>query len=279
MRSDPNGPGPEPWHDPELPFLEVLEQEVRRRAERATVHHQQRQRLSFVAVDPPRASIPQPCATGMRERTNAPAPSRHRRVAVRRGALHGPARMARRSLTLMALLCLVGATAYGAREVFSGAPNPLDTRTGALTVVAAGTSDSDEWRLRLYMRGDELCRVLSVAETQASDCAPAPAAKSIQATTTQSPFHRYVFGVTGPAIKRVRVRIAASTWTVPTQAPSRQAQRTAGLPPQMRFYVETAARPGTGANPIATVEALSVAGTPLSKPVPSCLETGEPGHC
>jgi hypothetical protein len=270
---------PAPWHDPELPFLDVLEQEVRRRAQHAAIHHEQRQRLPFAQS----ISIPERRAALARRSPAAAAPAPVHiasHVSRRLMSLRGPARVARRSLTLMALLCLIGASAYGASEVFSGAaPNPLAARRGAFAQVASGGAGTAAWTLRLYMRGGELCRVLSVAEYEASDCAPAPSARRVEATSAESPSHDFVFGVVGGDVASVRVRLGSQSQTIRTEAPDSDLRRIAGLPAHLRFYLATWQRKARTGEVSATVEGLSASDQPLDKPQPSCLETGEPGRC
>lgn len=267
MRGDLEMGEAEPWHDPELPFLDVLGQEVRRRAERAALIHQQRHHHSFSG--PSRLDGPR--------RASAATTSRSAR---RRDALHGPLRIARRSLTLMMLLCLIGASAYGASEVFSKATtSPLGGKPGAFAVVAAGGSGSEAWQLRLYARGNELCRTLEVSETEASDCATAPSPSGVEATSAESPSWRYLFGITGAKVMGVRVRVAGVSLAAPTRAPALSLVRADGLPSHMRYYVVALSRPDSSVDPRAEVEGLGPTGHPLGAPVPSCLETGESGRC
>lgn len=255
----------EPWHDPDLPFLDVLGQEIRRKAERAALVHQQRHHLSSEARRP--AS-----AMGTERITTL--------TARRRDALHGPIRIARRSLTLMLLLCLIGASAYGASEVLSkSTESPLGGKRGAFALVATGTAASEGWRLRLYTRSNELCRVLSIAEAVASDCAATPSPAAVEATSAQGPSSRYLFGVAGARVMRVRVRLAHTTVTVATHAPSPSLIHADGLPWHVRYYVIAISRPMGGADPVAKIAGLSTSGRQLGAPVLSCLETGESGHC
>lgn len=270
----------EPWHDPELPFLDVLGQEVRRRAERAALVHQQRQHRSFSGTSRSDASITARRAgalDGPASATIAATPSRSTR---RRDAVRGSLRIARRSVTLMMLLCLIGASAYGASEVFSKAPaSPLGGRPSAFAVVAAGGSGSETWQLRLYARSGELCRTLEVSETEASDCADAPSPTAVEATSAESPSRRYLFGIAGAKVMGVRVRVAGASVAAATHAPAPSLLRTDGLPSHVRYYVVAFARPDGGTDPRAEVEGLSATGRLLGAPVPSCLETGESGRC
>lgn len=273
----------EPWHDPELRFLDALEQEVKRRAERAAIRHEQRERLSFSGLP---AASSRGSDGGRSAPTSAPFAAKGRpsravpQVMRHHKSLHGPIRVARRSLTLMALLCLIGASAYGASEVFSqSAPSPLGAKRGAFAPVAQGTAGSEAWKLQLYMRGAELCRVLSVAEAETSDCAPPPFQRQVQATSAQSPSRSYVFGITGASVMSVSVRIGDAQRVLRTEAPDRRMRRLAGLPPHIRFYLATTPRPRRGEGLHAIVQGVGAAGAHLGKPIASCLETGEPGRC
>lgn len=174
---------PEPWHDLELPFLDVLEQDLRRKAERAELHHQQRQHLSPTPRRPSHSTAAGSAHSSERAGQGLPSKPRLRGELPRTSM-----RIARRSFTLLALLSLIGASAFGASKVFSGsAPNPLAPSQGAYAAVASGRSGADTWKLGLYTRGNELCRVLAVGEVEASQCAGPPSATGIEATSAESP--------------------------------------------------------------------------------------------
>lgn len=267
----------EPWHDPELPFLDVLERDLRRTAERAEIRHQQRQHLLPTWQRPSHAMAGGSAHHADRAATSRCSPSTPR--------LHGELprtslRIARRSLTLLALLSLIGASAYGASKVLSGsAPNPLAPRQGVYAAVAAGRSGADTWKLGLYTRGNELCRVLAVGEVEASQCAGPPSATGVEATSAESPSRRYAFGVTGARVLQVHVRVGSQSTTVATHLPSRRLERTAGLPAGVRFYLVALPRPAGNGSPEALVQGIGAHGKALARAVPSCLETGEPGRC
>lgn len=270
----------ESWHDPELPFLDVLEGEVRRRAERAALAHQQRRHLPSSDLPRSGASIQRRRAAHRESRGGAGVDTAPSRAARRRDAVRGPLRIARRSLTLMTLLCLIGASAFGASKVFSkSTPNPLGGRPGAFALVARGASGSEAWQLRLYERSDELCRSLSVSETETSDCAAMPSPAAVEVTSAESPGRRYLFGVVGTQVRRVRVHFAGANLTVRTHAPAASLLRAHLLPAHVRYYVVAFSRPTSGTAPRAEVEGLGTHGRPLGTPVPSCLETGESGRC
>lgn len=272
---------PEPWHDAELPFLDVLERDLRRRAQRAEIRHQQRQHLSPTVEQLSRSrSAPDPALGESRRGAHldrAAAPSRAR---LRSTMPHAPIRIARRSLMLLALLSLIGASAYGASRVFSsGTPNPLAPKQGAYAAVASGRSGSDTWKLGLYTRGNELCRALVVGEVEASQCAGPPSPSGIEVTSAESPTRRYAFGVTGAGVMRVHLRLGARSRTVATDLPSQSQSGQAGLPSGVRFYLIALPRPAGGADPQALVQGIGARGSLLGQPAPSCLETGEPGRC
>jgi hypothetical protein len=268
---------PEPWHDPELPFLDVLEQDLRRKAERAEIRHQQRQHFSSTWQRPSHSTAAGGAHLSDRAGTSQGSPSKPR---LRGDLPRTSIRIARRSLILLALLSLIGASAYGASKVFSGStPNPLAPRQGAYAAVASGRSGADTWKLGLYTRGNELCRVLAVGEVEASQCAEPPSATGIEATSAESPARRYAFGVTGAGVLQVHVRLGNQSATVATHLPGQRQRRTAGLPAGMRFYVVALPRPADDGSPEALVQGIGAHGKALARPVPSCLETGEPGHC
>lgn len=269
------------WHDPELPFLDVLEQQVRRSAERAAIRHQQRHHLPCAGQPSARSPLHE-SAGALAEHKTPPrihaATSRLSGSRTRRstGLQRASARIARRSLTLVVLLSLIGASAYGASRVFSGDGNPLTPHRGAYVMVASGRAGADSWKLRLYVRGDELCRELSLSESEASECASAPAARKLEATSAQSASRRYVFGVTGGLVRRVWVHVGAQSKTVSTYAPG-PGQTSAGLPPHVRFFVATFPRAPRAGTPGARVQGLALGGRALGAPVPSCVETDEVG--
>jgi hypothetical protein len=268
---------PEPWHDPELPFLDVLEQDLRRKAERAELRHQQRQHSSPTWQCSPHSTAARSAHPSEGAGTRRSSWSRSQL----RGELpRASMRIARRSLTLLALLSLIGASAYGASKVFSGsAPNPLAPRQSAYAAVASGHSGADTWKLGLYTRGNELCRVLEVGEIEASQCAEAPSATGIEVTSAESPTRRYAFGVTGAGVLQVHVRLGGQSATAATHVPGQRQRRTAGLPAGTRFYLVALPRQAGNGSPEALVQGIGAHGKPLARAVPSCLETGEPGRC
>jgi hypothetical protein len=254
-------PDAESPYDPELPFLEALEHEVHRHALRAGGRREE----SAPQRSSPAASRSQR-PTGDRRREHSP--------------LRGTSRIARRSFTLVALICLIGASAFGAGRIFSsGAPNPNVVRQGPLVTVAGGHAGADTWSLRLYRRETDLCRVLLVAETESSRCAPAPGTRSLAVTSVVSPLRRYVFGVSGGDVAQVSVRVGSSTQTVATHALDTTSVGAADPPGGMRWFVAVLDRPPGVPTPPAVVRAIDVEHRTLGSGRVSCVETGEAESC
>jgi hypothetical protein len=264
----PGSVGPHHPYDPELPFLGSLEREIRHKATRAAR-----------SADTPRGRSRGPASA----HTTAPYGRSAQRPARERGdraSLPGASRIARRSLTLVALLCLIGASAFGASQILSGRSNdPAVVRQGPLALVASGHAGPDSWTLRLYRRGGDLCRVLVVAEAEASRCATAPAAGAVAVTSMVSPLRRYVFGVTGREVPQVSVRVAKLTRTVPTRAAADPSARAAGLPSGVRWFLVALPRPTHGSDPAALVRAVDTQRRPHGPTHVSCVETAEPRSC
>ena len=198
------------------------------------------------------------------------------------GRRSAPMRVARRSLTLVALLCLIGATAYGAHRVFSsgsgGSSSPELNGHGAFVLAAQGDS-GERWMLRLYRRGPDLCRVLVVTESESSRCAPAPAPRTLGVTDAVGPLRRYVFGVTGSAVAKVAVHAEGETQTVATRAPDPLSARAAGLPPGARWFVAILTRPIGRPDPPTFVHGLDAAGHPVGPVRVDCVQTPDPVPC
>jgi hypothetical protein len=283
----PELPPGDGWYDPELPFLAQLERTIARDARRLARAH---------AQHPPHpAPSRPPLGTGETAgpwepaRRGALRPRRDQRRALQqrragiRVSTSTTARIVRRSLTLVALLCLIGASAYGAHLVLTGpahtTPNPMTVSQGALVEVAGGVAGSERWSLRLYSRGGELCRVLFVAESEASRCTPAPRSRTLLVTSAISPLRRYIFGVSGAAIAGVRVHAGALALTVATAAPDPADTRAAGLPAHVRYFVAILSRPPGAADPPALVRGLDAAGKPIGPARIDCAPTPNPRPC
>jgi hypothetical protein len=257
---------PESVYDPELPFLEALEREVRRNALRAARRHEAHARRGAgTAAIPGRQPAPLP-AKRSRERDDA--------------TFRGVSRIARRSLMLVVLLFLIGASAYGAREILSGGSSNLAVvRQGPFALLGSGHAGGDRWSLSLYRREGELCRVLLVGENESSRCSPAPGGTSVALTSVVSPLRRYVFGVTGGDVAQVSLRVGGHTQLVPTRAPAAARARSAGLPAGARWFIAILNRPAGNANPPAVVRGLDAESHSLGPARFSCVETAEPQQC
>lgn len=194
-------------YDPELPFLVELEEAVRAFAGRAEA-----------PVAPP---------------TQRPIPARRRRIASTPSA-----RAVRRTAILVALLCLLGATAFGARAVFfTSAPSPVQPHQSRLVDLARGSAGADRWTLRLYTRGAQVCSELIVlGQQESSRCAPPPRGNAFTTTGLTSATYGYVFGITGPDVRAVDVRSGDVHSVVTTHSLGRGA-RLVGAPASTRYLI------------------------------------------
>jgi hypothetical protein len=187
-------------------------------------------------------------------------------------------RMTRRTAVLVGLLCLLAATAFGARAVFSGgSPSPAAVHQGAFVLVEDGQTGEDRWTLRLYTRGGELCRALVVLDqTASSRCAPAPAPETVGVMSAASARRRYVFGVAGARVDAIRVRAGASQLTVATHALSERQARAAGASSATRYFLAILTRPLGRPDPPAIVTGLDAAHRRLGGAHVDCLEDSSP---
>lgn len=262
---------PEGAYDSELPFMETLEREVRRNALRAARRHEARARHAAgmgMGSTGELVTSSTIVSTGGAQRHDAPR-------------LRGVSRIARRSLTLVALLCLIGASAYGAHKVFSnGAPNLTVTHQGQSALLASGHTGADSWSLRFYRREGDLCRVFVVANSsESSRCAPAPGPQSVLPTSVVSPLRRYVFGLAGGDVTRVSVRVGGSTLVVPTYMPSFARAQAVDLGSGARWFLAILQRPAGNSDPPALVRGLDARGRALGPARVSCVESAEAQHC
>jgi hypothetical protein len=284
-------------YDPELGFLFILEREVTRKAiaaREARAHGAGPAALPASAAgegsERLRRSAPAP-STRLARQTNElgrragaairPPTRRSRPNGSRRGSLRPLGRrVARRSLTLVALLCLIGASAFGAgRLLTADGPNPADPRQSAFVQVAEGRSGPDSFSLRLYLRGGELCRALLVADTESSRCSPRPASDRLGVTSVVSPTRRYVYGVTGARIARVEVRAGEQTSTVYTRPTAAAGETARVLPPGSRWFLAVLRRPTGEPDPRALVQGLGTDGRALTPAVSDCAEAPESLGC
>jgi hypothetical protein len=257
-------PTDEPY-DPELLFLRSLEREIRNRA----VHHaRERARAQTRAGR---------TAAVHAERTTQAANRGHQRT---RALSPFGARVARRTLMLVVLLCLIGASAFGADHALSGeAEDPTEVRQGAFVPVAAGRMGGERWSLRLYMRGGELCRVLSAGETASSRCSAPPRGAELGITSVVNSSRRYFYGVSGPAVARVTVHAGEAFANVPTHVLTQQNAGAERLPKGARWFVTTLLRPVDEPDPPAQVQALDARGHQLGPSLTDCAEAPEALPC
>lgn len=300
--SDHLGDGPEPVgpegehdddvyaYDSELAFLPELEREIHREARRAAVRDSRLTRgrpprrraregghISILERGRVRGEV----GAGGKGESEADA---HRPPAPRRArSARASARVARRSLTLVALLCLIAATAYGADRVFStgpsSSPNPTYIPQGAFVLAAQGGTGGERWSLRLYRRGEELCRVLVVGQSEGSRCTPAPGPRALSVTSVVSPRRRYLFGVAGSDVTHVRVRAGAQAQTVPARVADPAGARAGGLPQDARSFVAVITRPVGRGDPPARMLGLDAAGRPVGRALIDCVQTPDPRRC
>jgi hypothetical protein len=239
-------------YDPELPFLEELERQVRDRAE-----HEARARPANPRAA--RMSARGPSAPGTRA-----------------------ARMTRRTAILVALLCLIAATALGTRAAFFNAhlQSPVVNHQGAFVAVASGRDGGDRWTLRLYIRNGQLCRALVIsAQAEASGCAPTPAGGTIDVTSLQSAQHSYLFGVDGSRVRAIRVHAGSSTLTVESRPVAGERAHAAGLPSSARYFLAVLERPRGGKDGPAVLTALDAARRRIGGPRLICLAEAGPPPC
>jgi hypothetical protein len=286
MSQAPPDDGPSTYrYDPELPFLYELEREVKRLAQQAAGHGRsgahgeipsKRLPARFDSAHPV-AALATPGPSGHAERR-----PEHR---VGQSRTRTSSRVARRTLVLVALLCLVGASAFGAGHILSGAPNPTIVHRSAFVPVAKGregaseTRGGDSWSLKLYMRGGELCRVLVVGEAESSRCSAPPGAHTLGVTSVISPTRRYFYGVVGPAVARVEVHAGELASSVSTHSSPPALARAAGLPRGARWFVAIVGRPVGEPDPPAHVRGVGFKGRPVTGALIDCAETTEPQPC
>ncbi|HXB65688.1 MAG TPA: hypothetical protein VNV42_12535 [Solirubrobacteraceae bacterium] len=275
----PEGQEAEEPYDPELPFLAALEREVERSAERTARGALERQAPGR-AQPRSHASRREPSHARVHPQRHPQPPAAPRRGARLGGRQRAGTRIARRSLTLVALLCLLGASAFGARQALSGGSpsSPLVTRRGALVPVARGGGGTERWTLDAYRLGGALCRVLVVAGSEGSRCAPAPAPAALTVTDLLGPQRRYVFGIVGTQVASVAVQTGGESLRVPTAALTPTLARAGRLPLHTRYFVAVLPRE-TGPDPPARVRGLDVRRRPVGAPLTVCVENAEPSQC
>jgi len=153
---------------------------------------------------------------------------RRRRVRVPRATRR---RIARRTVVVFALLCLVGSAALAARSVVGGSDRPHDTKPAAL-----GTASGAQ--LSVYRHEGQLCVAVLIAGASTSECGVAPDAVAVRMTSATTATRRYLVGIAGVRVQRVRVRVGRHRIDRPTHAPvDPVAAHAAGAPEGLRWFV------------------------------------------
>jgi hypothetical protein len=238
-------------YDPELPFLTELENQVRGRAEGSV----------------------------QSERDGRSRAARPRQT---RGSV-GPSarRMLRRTAILVGLLCLIAASAFGARAVFfHGDESPGAIHQSALVSVAEGRDGPEQWRLSVYTRGSELCSALIVLGQQASSrCALSPAPDAIDVASLAGVSRRYVYGVGGSRVQAVRLLAGHTTLTVQTHPLDGERARAAGVTNMAHYFLAVLPRPSRAGLSAVSVTGLDAARRRLGQPQVTCVEEAAGGSC
>jgi hypothetical protein len=244
-------------YDPELPFLAELEHRVRAYAE---------------YLDRPMPSLDRQMPLAR------PAPLRQPRSRATRAVA---ARVSRRVAVLATLVCLLGASAFGARAVFfQSSPNLLAVHQSAFVAVAHGRDGDDQWTMRLYTRDGELCRELTVLPQEASSgCAPAPAPYAMASGGAISILHRFLFGVTGTDVRTVLVSVGDSHLALQTHPLDRAQARTLGVADSTRFFVGALGRPLGYPDPPAFLSGLDADGRRVGDVHMQCAQEAAPSEC
>jgi hypothetical protein len=158
-----------------------------------------------------------------------PAPVHAHPTAVRRRR-GGRRRLVRRAAIVFALLCLVGTGALAAR-VHLGGGQASDTSPA---VLGSGAG----WQLAAHRHAGSLCLLVDVSGDLADSCGPLPGPRGVRATSAVGLRVRYVVGLAGRDVARVRVRVGTHVVTAVTHAPADRGRATgAGVPSGMRWFV------------------------------------------
>jgi len=199
-----------------------------------------------------------------------PPPRRSRRGAAW-AARGSAARVARRTLTLALLGCLIGASALATKSlVTSSTPSDPGLRTSAATTLGTGGAGADAWTLSAYRRGVELCHDFLVARTLASSCDLPPSADGVVTDGAITPTRRFVVGFAGERVGSIEIQTGKRHLRVPTrQLPDAAAGRAASIPTDVRWFVAPLPRPSYRPGP-AHVTPLDMRGRALGAPQLEC---------
>jgi hypothetical protein len=196
--------------------------------------------------------------------------SNPRHTARRRRARRGTAgRIARRSAVTTGLLCMVAASALGARSLLK--EHRAGPTTAPATLVQSGHGDRRQ-QLSVYRHDGALCVALESGGTLGSRCDRPPAAASMQLLSVHGPHDRLVSGLAGARVARVRVVVDGRSLTLATHPlPSSDRDPDAHLPSGLRWFLLSRPAAGTVAQePPARVAPLNTNGEPLGRTQLDC---------
>ncbi len=135
----------------------------------------------------------------VRRRAATPARSRERGVQARR--------IGRRAAILLVLICLVGGVAFAALR--GGDPVGGDGHTSPALL---GRDEGGAWNFSVYRDEGRLCTVFVPRGGELSgSCGAAPGHGRLRAGSAIAAGRRYVFGVTGTGVERVKASLADET--------------------------------------------------------------------
>jgi hypothetical protein len=197
--------------NPDLPILDEMRAGLRARIIAAEVAGP---RAATIPARPIGASPPSPIHTRDRRR-------------VGKGAL----RVTRRSVVIVALLCLVAGVAFAAGLSIRGGHTPRSTSPQLL-------GSAGEAQFFGYRDQNHLCLRLRAMRHGVSDCSGFPAAAMLTASSLRVGGNRFVVGYANAAVKHVSVRVGDRRTVVAARLPvERAAAEDAGIPAGLRWFV------------------------------------------
>ncbi len=195
--------------NPDLPILDELRAQMRQRIIADEV----------AVTKAPVTVLPSPQS----RRSSHPPEGRARGRAVRR--------ITRRSVVIVALLCLLAGVAVAAQLSLRGGADARTTPPQLLGTAAGA-------QLFGYRDEGRLCLRVESAARGVSACGVAPAASGLSAISERLRGRRFVVGFTEADVRRVSLRVGRRDEVVPALAPREgEAARAAGVPAGMRWFV------------------------------------------
>ncbi len=140
-------------------------------------------------------------------------------------------RIARRTTTVLTLLCLVGGVAVAARFGRSDGP-PAHTDP-----VRLAHSADRGWRVFAYRDEGRECVLLAVDDGPASACGPSLAKRGLRVSSVVGERGRLLFGLAGPAVASVVVDSGTRSVRARTSPGGADATAAAGVPDGTRWFV------------------------------------------